>query len=84
MHHMPHGHARIAYLHYSGPLSITNGEALKAMMCHAHFSVGAADRGKYAAAADADIIDVIVQVWQQSQLFRGCLAASLSTLQANA
>ena len=56
-------------------------ERKKAMMCHAHTSVGATDRGIFAAAADADIIDVIVQVWQQSQLSRGCLAPSLSTLQ---
>ena len=66
-----------------GHLSTNKEREMKVTTYHAHISVRATDRGKFAAAADADIIDVIVQVWQQSQVFRGCLAASLCTLQAD-
>ena len=66
----------------SSPLPLTNVREVEMMMCDTHSSVRATDCGIFAAAADADIIDFIVQVWQQSQLFCGCLAASLCTLQA--
>ena len=46
----------------SSPLPLTNVREVKVMTCDTHSSVRATDRGIFAAAADADIIDVIVQV----------------------